>query len=364
MRSNKVIMSEKIQKKTASDGLGRILTQDGVMYFGADPSALPDTDPSKLSYSDGALFFEEEEEMMAESVEPLDIVFHEKSVVAPEFGDFKFDIIEFEEHGSDGRELEEDFLLEHGDPELPGFEDEILNAHKGHTIPGASTNAVIDDEEEEPKRETTWEEDRDSKKFMEYLADKYPSGIPQHDGKSLVGCERAINYLNRLNKEISEALRGDAGGEFDLQKLEDIRVKMMSDMDTLKTHMKKLQRKLRDSHKTAEDAEELAVKTGSADIIKEAKSGKFSVYITAFERAITGIISNAVVSSGRPFDDVYEALKKKYDFTEREELSILQILMDMGHPIFKDRGTLSDKKDSDSDDDTDKGIDFVRNYFA
>ncbi len=95
---------------------------------------------------------------------------------------------------------------------------------------------------------------------------------------------------------------------------------------------------------------------------KIASTAKLTVTISAFERAITGMIVNGTVSAGRPFEEVYEYVKSKFKLTDREELSIMQILMDMGYPIFKDRAIVpadEDSKESDSG-----GVDFMKNYFA
>ena len=42
---------------------------------------------------------------------------------------------------------------------------------------------------------------------------------------------------------------------------------------------------------------------------------------------------------------VYEYLKEKYGIKPREELEILEVLKDMGQPIFKDRGSLPSRYD-------------------
>jgi hypothetical protein len=68
------------------------------------------------------------------------------------------------------------------------------------------------------------------------------------------------------------------------------------------------------------------------------------------------------VSAGKPFEKVFEFLKEKYDLSDREELAIFQLLKDMGHPIFKDRGTLG--KSKDSKDPKSQGVEFIKNYFA
>jgi len=221
-------------------------------------------------------------------------------------------------------------------------------------LPGA-TDYVDDDDDEvdeakdhKEEKETDWKSDRDPCKFMPYILQAYPDGIPYHDGSSTLGCERAVLYLNNLNKEISEALRSDKNDDLDLKTLEKIRVDMVRDNVILKEHIKKLNKK----HKKASISGE--------EFVKEATTPRVQLVMTPFERAITGIIINSVVSAGKPFEDVYESLKKKYSFTDREELTIMQLLMDMGQPIFKDRGTIGEGTlDRDS-----HGVDFVKNYFA
>ena len=77
---------------------------------------------------------------------------------------------------------------------------------------------------------------------------------------------------------------------------------------------------------------------------------------------IAGIIINSVVSGGKPLEEVYDFLKEKYDLSDREELAIMQVIMDSGYPIFKDRGTFSSKKNKDGA--KGHGIEFIKNYFA
>lgn len=261
------------------------------------------------------------------------------------------DVFEFSELDSsdfDIDDLEAEDLMEEGESET-----------SAHQLPGA-VNYTDDDEndeeeEEEPeeKPETDWKHDRDPSKFMAYVLTAYPSGIPSHDGRSTLGCERAILYLTHLNKEISEALRTDSDDTLDLDTLEKVRVNMVRDVVTLKEHIKKLNKK----HKKASEEPEIVK---GAEIKKEASTPRIQLVMTPFERAITGMIVNSVVSAGKPFEDVYDNLKEKYAFTDREELSIMQLLMDMGHPIFKDRGTIGEKgKNPDG-----QGVDFLQNYFA
>ena len=85
--------------------------------------------------------------------------------------------------------------------------------------------------------------------------------------------------------------------------------------------------------------------------------------MTPFERAISGILINSVVSAGHPFEDVYDFLKEKYSLTDREELAILQLVMDHGMPIFKDRGTIGKTPEKGKETES-HGIDFIKNYFG
>lgn len=234
-------------------------------------------------------------------------------------------------------------------------------------LPGA-TDYVEDDLEDEDEEEeeeeviTDWENDRDPKHFMNFILKSYPSGIPKHDGRSTLGCERAIVYLKDLNKQISEALRLDNDDCLDLKALEGMRVNMVRDVISLQNHVKKLNKK----HKKAEliqvpsDLPGLEIIHKKAEFEKEATTAKLQLVMTPFQRAITGIIVNSVVSAGKPLEDVYSFLNKKYAFTPREELEIMQILMDMGQPIFKDRGMIGEK----DVDDKGQGVDFIKNYLG
>lgn len=223
-------------------------------------------------------------------------------------------------------------------------------------IPGLE--GKLEKEEKEEEKETSWEEDRDVSKFMDYIHSSYPSKIPRHDGKSMIGCERAMLFLNKVNKEISEAIRMDSEGVLDAEELEQTRIKIMKDLIVLKKHLNMLKEKVLETRATSENE---IVK--EAEIEKVAGTPVLQVVVTPFERAIVGILINAVVSAGNSFEDVFEFLKKKYDLSEREELAIIQLVMDSGYPIYKDRGSISEKESAEDKNGKD-GIDFVRNYLA
>ncbi len=70
-------------------------------------------------------------------------------------------------------------------------------------------------------------------------------------------------------------------------------------------------------------------------IKKEAGTPKVQLIMTPFERAICGIITNGVVSQGRNAEETYAELKKEYKFNNRDELSIQQLLTDLGYPVAR-----------------------------
>lgn len=273
-----------------------------------------------------------------------------------------------EEKLDDGIEFLEEEVDEEDD-----LKDETSNLddkqhESGNFLPGVSEPIVdaddADDMEQEP--ETNWADDKDTTKFIVYLRDSY-ANIPQHNGQSISGCERALTYLNKLNKEISEAVRIDDKNALDdvLEEIEDYRVKILKGMVALKQRVGILKKKLKEegAKKASLSLKDMVKQSMEADgeIIKEAKSGAFQVVITPFERAICGILINSVVSAGHPFEEVYEYLKDKFDLDEREELAIIQIIMDMGLPIFKDRGLIGGESDGKSEG---HHIDFIKNYLA
>lgn len=245
-------------------------------------------------------------------------------------------------HEHDGEAHQEGEIVLEGDAE------EVLQ-EIGKRLPGVDI-VIEEEEEEEEDVETDWENDRDPKHFMVYITKQYPHSIPKHDGTSTLGCERAILFLNKLNKEISEALRADKDDLLDIPQLENIRVNLVKDVTTLSNHANDLKKKLKAKKSSEEEP----------SMLKTASTPSIQLVVTPFERAIAGIVTNAVVSAGKPFEDVYEFLKKKYSLDDREELAIFQLLKDMGHPIFKDRGTLGkgEKKENG------QGVEFIKNYFA
>ena len=291
-------------------------------------------------------------------------IFSEEEFEEP--SEFKHDMTlkevldQMNEDGEGFKDLSQE--LEEVGEELEELAEENPDVTIGDMIPGTSLSASeLDDEKEEV--ETDYANDKDLSKFMEYINGQYPSGIPAHDGRTTVGCERAISYLERLNSDISRAIKDDVDGVLDLMELESVRTNIMHDVIKLKQHLGNLKKKLKEVN--AGNSEIPLWKNTQGELVDPLKIEKSAsvpnnmvIAITPFERAITGMMINSHVSAGRPMADTFEALKKKYDISDREELSIMQICMDNGFPIFKDRGTIG------AGDEEGLALDFIKNYFA
>lgn len=259
-------------------------------------------------------------------------------------------------------ESTEDYMSEFAD-DIDEFLEELEEEAGPDTkvkklIPG--TNIFEDEmEEEEENLDKDYENDGNLGVFLEYVNSQYPHNIPSHDGSSILGCERAITFLKKLSDEIRRNIRTDEDGDLEHQidDLEKINTSILADIYTLNAHMKKLDKRLRDQTKKASIPEQYMTKSASTP-------SNVVITVDPFIRAITGILVNSVVSAGKSFEEVYDYLCEKYEITEREELMILQVLMDMGQPIFKDRGSLKTQKDLSEKEKEMSGVDFLTTYFA
>lgn len=290
-----------------------------------------------------------------------DNVFYAEDQDGTTFGEYVEELLEGEGGIDEMQEVLEAIEGDLGD--LEGLEGEI--------IPGSEFRETDFDDEDDAS-EKDYENDGDLSKFMDYISNSYPANIPQHDGSSVLGCERAVSFLDRLNSQISRAIRDDSDSVIDIGALESVRLNIMKDILVLKNHVGKLKKKFKDQHRKDASVDENRVPSWIAkdgeevefnELKKEATTpNNMVIAISPFERAISGIMINAHVSSGNDMEEVYGFLSKKYDITPREELSIMQVLSDSGYHIFKDRGTYAGKgSDKESGN---RGVDFVKNYFA
>jgi len=267
-------------------------------------------------------------------------------------------------------------------------------------LPGA-LEAILEPEVEveDSARPKTWEEDNDHGQFIIYMTRRVDE-IPQHSGQTTVGCEKAIAFLKRLDKEISRAVQSDEDNVIDEGEAEGLRDKINDYISKLDEALERLMSDKRPKKKASvrlgknvvarmndgvdigyyipvirDDEEELLKVTlaeptpeqvqlfTSADdersgLKKEGQTAKIVLIEDPFLHSITRILINSHVSAGRNIEEVYDNLKKKYAFTSREELSIQELLLQKGMPIFKDFGRIGEEADPADG----KGVEFSTTY--
>lgn len=296
--------------------------------------------------------------------------------------------------------MEEDTeqMLYDGPKDVPEEPDDILSFldHDMGTLPGANVLLVS---EPEPTKETNWEEDGDPEKFIEYAVTKLKA-IPPHTGQTTVGCEKAMSYLRKLDKEISKAIQNDESNVIDEQKAEKLRDKIHEYIDLLEDAYADLNSKKRKKKKkasfslgksvvarlhdgepkyfisvTSADEEERLLEVNlnvpsdeqvqafmagrAKGLTKEA--GSLMTFVDPFLQSVTRILIQSHITQGKNLKDVYQRLDEQYSFTPREELSIHELLMQKGLPLNIDLGRLREKDVQPSDG---KGISYGTEYYS
>ena len=275
--------------------------------------------------------------------------------------------------------------------EKPSLHDDMLvvedETPQLEMLPGSDMAMDLQSPSKEPEHKeiakvTNWADDKDFSKFLDHM-EKELKNIPYHTGKTMLGCERAINFLKQKQSEITKAIREDLKGEIDESQADRLYSKIEKDIDKLERHKSTLTKKAAIEvnmfseaicekcntnspmwHNVPEDKLVCmacdAEKAPEKVLTKEAGTPKLNVYVSAFERAVVGILINGAVSSGKNIEELYNHLKNKYNFNPREELAIQQLVEDHGYPVFKDRGLINE----DSNPQSENGMDWMPNYYA
>jgi hypothetical protein len=242
-------------------------------------------------------------------------------------------------------------------------------------VPGVNPQAageviMVSDSEDEDEPEEDKQEAKDSKKeslkwnwkdrgatgFVTWVTERFKD-VPKHSGKDSAGIERAIAYLNKLDGEISKAMRLDVDGELDSDKVESIRAKIERGVDMLEKALKKITKKKKDRKKKAE--------LDDGEIIKEAKvvgmSGNY-VNVPLLISALARMCVNSTVSAGHSMEDNIKKVGDKFKLSDREKFELAFLIQDMGFPVRADRyylDVMSEPRDKTKD-----GFDFAANYNA
>ena len=252
-------------------------------------------------------------------------------------------------------------------PGAPGAEEVVLPTEEDLTVlegdqdsrgkdpRGKKNRDSGDDNSLKQKKLEKWDwESRGASGFITWIKERVDD-VPRHSGMDTAGLERAISYLERLDSEISKAMRLDLDGDLDANKIEEVRSKIDDGLSRLEDRLDKL-KKNKKKKKADEDYE-------STGLIKEAQkiTGVQGVYVTVplLISRVARVCINGMVSAGHDIERIYDNQVKLYKLNTREQAEVMQLLADMGYPLRQDRGFMPEDALEVSDR---NGIDWAANY--
>lgn len=208
------------------------------------------------------------------------------------------------------------------------------------------------------KKSEKWDwESKGAEGFISWIKERLET-VPRHSGMDSAGLERAIFYLEKLDSEISKAMRLDLEGDLDANKIEEVRSKIDDGLSRLYERLDKVKKSKKNYKK-----KKAKINLESPVLIKEAQkiTGVQGIYVTVplLISRVARVCINGMVSAGHDIEDLYNRQVKLYKLNNREQAEVMQLLADMGYPIRQDRGFMPEDALEVSDSD---GMDFASNY--
>lgn len=237
-------------------------------------------------------------------------------------------------------------------------------------IPGGLDQEEIVEEAEleveEPEDVTVsddpWDWGSSAKNFLPWLS-RMMQGVPTHSGRDTAGLERAIAYLEALDREISKAVRTDLNNDIAIEAVEQARDEIQQGLERLEERLEKVKSSKypkKNKGKKNKKAEE-----EQSGLVKEAQKaphvGGIVVTVPLFTSHLARVCINGMVSAGHDIEDMFDKLATRYKLTDREKAELVQLLSDMNYPLRRDRGIpLDEEIDTSSSD----NFDWAQNFSA
>lgn len=217
--------------------------------------------------------------------------------------------------------------------------------------------APASDEKKDKKTEKWDWESKGPHGFVAWIKERI-SSVPKHSGYDSAGLERAVAYLDRIDNEISKAMRMDLDGDLDANKIEEVRAQIDDGIARLHSRLDKVKKNKKSSRKkkASEDME-------AVGFTKEAQkiTGVAGIYIVAplFISRLARVCINGMVSAGHDIEDMYKRQSDRWKLTDREQAELQQLLFDMGYPMRQDRGFMPEDQLEVTDS---NGMDHAANF--
>jgi len=236
--------------------------------------------------------------------------------------------------------------------DLPGAPDglpEILEVSEEDDKDKKDENEA---KEEVPEKLKKWDwSSRGATGFVAWVKERFDD-VPKHSGMDTAGLDRAISYLDKLDDEISKAMRMDLDGELDANRVEEIRAKIEEGIEKLEDRKEKLKKNKKSKRKTKRGEEEYG-------LVKEGQkiAGVHGIVVTVplLISRIGRVCINSTISAGKDIEAMYEQQSKLYSLNFRERAEVRQFIEDCGFPMRQDRAV-------DPDDDYDPTADVDREF--
>ncbi len=287
-----------------------------------------------------------------------------------------FDIEEEEEHEhkhdkKDDGDEKEDVIVKITEDDNDGEEDEVHMDGFAFLLPLVPGGSNQDDIESEDDNDLDVEEEEDIKveevdpwdwsagglkNFLSWLNVKL-KGVPSHSGTDTTGLERAVAYLESLDRIISQAVRKDIKNELDIGKIENAREEIRKGVSRLEDRLEKVNANRYKKKKKKADQDQ-------DGIVKEAQKiagvGSIVVSVPLIISHCARICINSSVSHGHDIEDTFNKLADKYKLSLREKTETRRLLSDMGWYVKDLEGDF----DKDFDPSSEDNLNFSPNYPA
>lgn len=191
---------------------------------------------------------------------------------------------------------------------------------------------------EKTKKSEKWDwESRGLENFVSWVKERV-SDVPKHSGYDAAGIDRAISYLEKLDSEISRAMRFDFDGLIDANDIEEIRSHIEDGIQKLNARFEKIGNKYK-KKKRASEEHLFFVKNGQ----KIPGINGIVVTVPLFISRIARTCINGRISAGHDIEYIFNEQCKKYKLNDREKAEVMQLMSDMGYPLMQDRGFMLDE---------------------
>lgn len=209
--------------------------------------------------------------------------------------------------------------------------------------PGTKDPEIVVEEDAENKQENKQPKNKwdwsyhGHDHFIDWVKQMF-NNVPKHSGYDSAGLERAISYLQKIDDEISRAMRNDFEGKLVAEVIESIREEIDKGLDLLEKRLEAVQEK----KKSSKNNKKSSFFGEDNSLIKEGQkiTGVKGVYITAplLISRIARICINGSVSAGHSIEEIFKSQVKEYNLDKREKAEVLELLDAMGYAIRMDCG--------------------------